>query len=293
MVSNVDEQSVPEGYKGLTDAGGSTEVPGEELHAESPGSVGDIPSVPGGGNFSGPWIVIWLALFLNLGLFGFLFLQHRKLAEQVHEAKREWTQTRLADQERLEARISALEDDMRAAANHIQNLQQKNRELGDLVVANHTAVVNRLAEVDRSINQLTLERVTPLEERVKEFDQRLRVTRDEFQDQVTAQSQVVERISKDSEFIIQELGKKAEQAYLLFMERKLRRQIGQVGESLDEVREEFRAGLTKTEGQLEQLSRDIDRRVQSTVRREVKKETTIDFEPAEMDTDDDDDENDL
>ncbi len=233
---------------------------------------------------------------LLVGLGGLLF-SHTRLqqhADLLDRRSRDLTATHEAALATLSSRLDAHHAGLETAAGILEQLERKVKDLDGQLSALSSDTNNRLAELDRSMKTLILERIVPLEEHLREVDDRLKVTREEFQKKQDASAEVVERISKDSEFIIGELGKKAEKAYLTFMERKLKKQISEVADDVTGAREEFRTGLADTQQRLTQLGRDIERRVQTSVRNEVRKENTIDFEPAEKDApsggDDDDDE---
>lgn len=168
-----------------------------------------------------------------------------------------------------DSRFLAIENQQKELARQIQDLDAD--------------VGNRIAELDRKVRTLVAERITPVEEGLKELDSKLGATRAEFLKNQEANDAVVGQIKKDTDYIVEELGKKAEKAYMLFMERKLKKQIGAVGEDVEAAKTEFREGLSRTEQKVEKLGRDIERKVQSSVKKEVQKQDTIDFEPADQD----------
>jgi uncharacterized phage infection (PIP) family protein YhgE len=257
------------------------------------------PGLPdGSGGSRTAVIALVVAIVALLASLGGLFFAHTRvqtLSDLLDRRNRDLAAGHESALTTLSGRLDAHHAGLETAAGAVEQLERKVKDLDGQLAALSSDTNNRLAELDRSVKNLILERIAPMEEHLREVDDRLKVTREEFQKKQDASAEVVERISKDSEFIIGELGKKAEKAYLTFMERKLKKQISEVADDVSGAKEEFRTGLADTQQKLTQLGRDIDRRVQTSVRKEVRKENTIDFEPAEKDAppaDDDDDDDD-
>ena len=92
---------------------------------------------------------------------------------------------------------------------------------------------------------------------------------------------VVASINEDSKFIISELGKKAEKAYMKFMERKLKKQIGKVADMVDEVKGELEGKITATHDRIDKVTGELGTEIQKKVEERV----NIEFVPSASDGD--------
>ncbi len=91
----------------------------------------------------------------------------------------------------------------------------------------------------------------------------------------------VGQVNEDFEYIKEELGKKAEKAYLRFLKRDLNKKIDGIAKDVVTVRSDLETKITETESRVTKKFDELDTQVEATVEKKVEKATAMDFVPTE------------
>jgi len=91
----------------------------------------------------------------------------------------------------------------------------------------------------------------------------------------------VSQVTEDFEYIKEELGKKAEKAYLRFLKRDLNKKIDGIAKDVVLVRTDLESKITESEVRVTQRFDEMDTKVETTVEKVVEKATKMDFVPTE------------
>ncbi len=131
-----------------------------------------------------------------------------------------------------------------------------------------TAQETRLAELLKSLEEIQV----ALRTTGKELDSKLQAAKQEMGTKNEEIDTKVTDLKKDKEFLVTELAKKAEKAYVNFVEKKLNKQIGEVSGRLDEVD----GKVVDTQNRLDKMGSDMNKAIKDQVDEKVK----LDFQPA-------------
>ena len=153
------------------------------------------------------------------------------------------------------------------------------KALREEVLELKTHLTKELADLDT----LTKDRLKTLETRLLELDDKLAQATVEWTTKQDEFVTTVSGIKKDSDYIIEELGKKAEKAYMKFMERKLRKKITAVSEDVKTVKGDLETRIAQTERKVDEVAEGLTKKVESTVKKQVKEHNTSGFEPSVQD----------
>jgi DNA anti-recombination protein RmuC len=231
--------------------------------------------MPGFGHFY-ILLAVLAVLALAAGFMAYAF--HTRVGElegqlaDVHKTLRE-AQAKLSRE--LNARLAegeaALDDTNKRLGGLSNSLQQDRAELVD----HKTATDKRFADVTRSFE----EQANALAEAKTEILDKLDVTRNELTKKQTEMAGIIAQIQDDSKYIIGELGKKAEKAYLRFMERKLKEEIGEVSVKVDDVKGTLQEAIQATANRIDLIMGTLD----NTIKKKVEDHVKIDFVPSASD----------
>lgn len=182
---------------------------------------------------------------------------------------------RSAQVKTLENRTAALESGLADAVKRVAALES-------LLAATRKELVEARTEADRRLTELgkSLEdQARALEEAGVKLNGRIDETRTEFTKKTDDMNLALAKLQEDSTFIINELGKKAEKAYMRFMERKMNEKITEVSTKVDTVKTDLEDQITTTRQRIEQVVSDMGQSIKKTVEDTVK----IDFVPSTTD----------
>lgn len=196
-------------------------------------------------------------------------------------------ETKLADVQQ------ALSDDQASQAKKLKRgigdleiaLEETNKRLGALSAAlndDRAALVDYRTQTDKALADIgkSLEDQTrALADLSTELTGKIEAGKAEFAEKNEQMNTVVAQIQDDSKYIIGELGKKAEKAYLRFMERKLRKKITGVSEKVDGVKGELELQIAATQERITEIAGGIGEEIKKKVEDHVK----IDFVPSASD----------
>jgi len=138
-----------------------------------------------------------------------------------------------------------------------------------------TTTNGKLAELAKSLD----DQAKALVDLSAEMSDKIELARSEFAEKHEKMNGIVVQIQEDSKFIISELGKKAEKAYMRFMERKLRKKIGAVSDKVDDVKTDLEQQIVSTRATIEEMAGNLDEEIKTKVEKHVK----IDFVPSASD----------
>ncbi len=224
----------------------------------------------------GHFYVLLGFLVLTVGGAAYLFVTQSKRADelqtQLDGARKELkeaqeTQDRslagqLAD---LEAALGTTDKKAAALAGELEGLRQG-------FVDYKTQTDTTLADLRKGID----EQNKALAATAADLNGKIETARADFTRQVEETRTDVTQIKEDSKYIISELGKKAEKAYMKFMERKLKDQIAEVGTKVDTVKGELETQIQETRGRMDELALSMGQEIKKKVEEHVK----IDFVPS-------------
>ena len=138
-----------------------------------------------------------------------------------------------------------------------------------------TTSETRLTDLSKALEEQHQE----LTARVAELKDGIALVRADFGKETETIRGTVNQIQDDSKFIISELGKKAEKAYMRFMERKLKKQITAVSEKVDDVKGNLEQQITSTRDEIARMAGDVG----ESIKKQVEEHVKIDFVPSATD----------
>jgi len=185
-------------------------------------------------------------------------------------------------QKALQAHLTDLEVTLEKTGKKVDGLTSELTRLRSDLGTFQTAMDSRLEELKSEDAKLA----AALKTRSDELATQIELVRAGFAKEQEAMHTMVAQIQDDSKYIVSELGKKAEKAYMRFMERKLKKKITAVSEKVDTVSEK----VDTVKGDLEQQIiathtkiTEMAGTVGETIKQKVEEHVKIDFVPSEMD----------
>jgi len=112
-----------------------------------------------------------------------------------------------------------------------------------------------------------------------ELNGRIDATRTEFGTTQEEMKTTVTQLKADADFIVAELGKKAEKAYMLFMERKLKKDIAGVSDKVDGVKTDLEQQIVSARDRIEEVAGGLG----ETIKKKVEEHVKIEFVPSAQD----------
>jgi uncharacterized protein (DUF3084 family) len=227
----------------------------------------------------GHFYALIVALVVVLAAAGFMFyMLSSKLSgteEKLSTETVKETGERSAQDKVLDSRVGALESAMTEAAKKIggltTTLDATRKELADLKNQTDQRLTELAAKMD--------ENARATQAAIADLGKKIEDTRTEFAAKTDEINATLTRVKEDSQFIIAELGKKAEKAYMRFMERKLDEKITAVDAKVDTVKGDLEQQIGLTKQRIEQVVADMGQSIKKTVEESVK----IDFVPSASD----------
>lgn len=149
------------------------------------------------------------------------------------------------------------------------------------IVALENKLSGQITEVKKSVDDLA----AAVEAAKGEFGTKLETVQTELGQKHEQMAGKLTQLNDDSQYIISELGKKAEKAYLKFMERKLKKKIYAVSEKVDTVKGDLEQQLASTQTRIEEVATDIGKTMTETIKKKVDEHVNIEFVPSTGDED--------
>ncbi|GEM_PF-5515640 len=175
--------------------------------------------------------------------------------------------------------VNAVNEQMLALDKRDKELAQEIRKVQQAVTDNQAALAEyktsqeaRVSELLRSLEEIHL----ALRTTGKEIDSKIAAAREELGTQNMEIGGRVDELKKDKEYLVTELAKKAEKAYVTFIEKKLKKEIGAVSGKIDGVKEELEGKIDETKGKVDRLGSDMNKAIKESVDQRVK----LDFKPS-------------
>ncbi len=240
----------------------------------------------GRGPSFGHFYVLVALILLVAGSVGYLFVALRgadaNLRTELGDTAGSLEGALELQQKALQAHLADLEVNLEKSGKKLDALAAEvgklRKDLGD-----YRAVVDAsLAELQGKDAELAAQ----LKAKAEEFATQIEMTRAGFAKEQETMNTMVAQIQDDSKYIVSELGKKAEKAYMRFMERKLKKNIAAVSEKVDTVS----AKVDTVKGDLEQQIiathskiAEMVGSVGETIKQKVEEHVKIDFVPSETD----------
>jgi chromosome segregation ATPase len=147
------------------------------------------------------------------------------------------------------------------------------------IVALESKLSGQITEVKKSVDDLS----AAVETARGEFGSKLDTVKTELGQKHEQMAGKLTQLNDDSQYIISELGKKAEKAYLKFMERKLKKKINAVSEKVDTVKGDLEQQLASTQTRIEEVATDIGKTMTETIKKKVDEHVNIEFVPSTND----------
>ncbi|MBM4353832.1 MAG: hypothetical protein FJ109_08560 [Deltaproteobacteria bacterium] len=191
----------------------------------------------------------------------------RKELGEAQESQGRSLNGQLAD---LEAALGATDKKLAGLASEVEGLRQG-------FVDYKTQTDATLADLRKGID----EQNKALAGAAADLNAKIEAARADYTRQFEETRADVVQIKEDSKYIISELGKKAEKAYMKFMERKLKDQIVEVGTKVDTVKGELESQIQLTRSRVEEIAVSMGQEIKKKVEEHVK----IDFVPSTTEED--------
>ncbi len=191
---------------------------------------------------------------------------------------------------------AALEQQQKTLKAHLVDLEvslEKNGKKVDGLAADLGKLRGELgtmqAAMDARFEELKVkdaELAAQIQQKSEELATQIELVKAGFAKEQESMHTMVAQIQDDSKYIVSELGKKAEKAYMRFMERKLKKKITAVSEKVDVVSEKVDTVKGDLETQIVATHTKIAEMagtVGETIKAKVEEHVKIDFVPSEMD----------
>ncbi len=220
-------------------------------------------------------------ILLVAGGMAYLFVQ-LKGADQAVRQELGDSATQLSgvlDQQQkvLKGHLSDLEATLQETRKEFSKLGTEVSQLRKELADHKAALALRLEALDAK----DLELAQALRSEAATLAEKVEVARAEFAKDQEGIKTAVAQIQDDSKYIVSELGKKAEKAYMRFMERKLKKQIGAVSDKVDTVKGDLEQQIVATQTKIQEMAGSVGEAIKKKVEEHVK----IDFVPSQMDED--------
>jgi hypothetical protein len=243
------------------------------------GPVGRGPSF-------GHFYVLVALILIIAGSVGYLFVALRGADDRLRTDLGDTAGTLQAaleqQQKTLKAHLVDLDVSLEKTGKKVDGLAADLGKLRGELGTMQTAMDARFAELQTKDTELAAQ----LQAKSEELATQIEVVRAGFAKEQESMNTMVAQIQDDSKYIVSELGKKAEKAYMRFMERKLKKKISAVSEKVDTVSEK----VDTVKGDLEQQIiathtkiTEMAGTVGETIKKKVEEHVKIDFVPSEMD----------
>jgi tetrahydromethanopterin S-methyltransferase subunit G len=242
-------------------------------------TLNDTPEVRRNGPGMGHFYVLLALIVVMLGGIGYLFYALRgeddSLRTQLNEASDSLAATQDKQGKALGAQLADLEVNVEKSAKKLDGLAADLDKLRKDFIEYRSGTDGRLADLTKADEELA----QTLKTRTDELATQIELARAELAKEQEGIKGVITQIQDDSKYIISELGKKAEKAYMRFMERKLKKQITAVEDKVETVKGELDQRITDTQTQIATALGQVG----ETIKKKVEEHVKIDFVPSATD----------
>jgi HAMP domain-containing protein len=220
-------------------------------------------------------------ILLVAGGMAYLFVQlkgaDQTVRQELGESATQLTVALDQQQKVLKGHLSDLEVTLQETRKELGKLSSEVGQLRKEMADHKAAMTLRLDALEAK----DLELAQALKTEAAALAEKVEVARAEFAKDQEGIKTVVAQIQDDSKYIVGELGKKAEKAYLRFMERKLKKQIGAVSDKVDTVKGDLEQQIVATQTKIQEMAGSVG----ETIKKKVEEHVKIDFVPSQMDED--------
>ena len=176
----------------------------------------------------------------------------------------------------LGARLDGLKAGLDETNGALKGLSAQHDATRKQFMAYKTDADSRLSELSGGLE----DQAKALETLSTELDGKIQTAKTELSEKHENMKTTVTQLNDDSQYIISELGKKAEKAYLKFMERKLKKQIVEVSDQVTEVKGELEEKIASTQQRIETVATEMGATLDTRIEKKVEEHVKIDFVPS-------------
>jgi len=230
------------------------------------------------------FVILTLALAGGLAVLGYYSMNLSKRIDGLETEKKTMEGDMAKSSQSSKAEDGRLADRIRALEDRLPGVDERIGENAEALETFKKEVTVAGAETDQKLagrkEQLDLKE-SNLTERIGQVRTDLDRSKQDAELERKTYAKQVGQVNDDFEYIKEELGKKAEKAYLKFLKRDLNKKIDGIAKDVVNVRSDLETKITETEQRVEKKFDDLDTQVEATVEKKVEKATAMDFVPTE------------
>ncbi|MFH1529390.1 MAG: hypothetical protein ABIK09_01505 [Pseudomonadota bacterium] len=230
------------------------------------------------------FVILTLALAGGLAVLGYYAMNLSKRIDGLETEKKAMEGDIAKSSLSSKSEDGRLADRIRAVEDRLPGVDERTGEIAEALETFRKEVRVSDAEAEQKLaalkEQLDLKE-SNLAQLVGQVRTDLDRTRQDADLERKTYAKQVGQVNDDFEYIKEELGKKAEKAYLKFLKRDLNKKIDGIAKDVVNVRSDLETKITETEQRVAKKFDDLDTQVEATVERKVEKATAMDFVPTE------------
>ncbi len=230
------------------------------------------------------FVIFTLALAGGLAVLGYYSMNLSKRIDGLEGEKKTMEADMTKASQSSKAEDGLLADRIRAVEDRLPGIDERIGEVAEALETFKKEVKIAQVEADQKLTALK-EQLDLKESNLTQLISQVRTDLDRTKQDADLQRKTyakqVGQVSEDFEYIKEELGKKAEKAYLRFLKRDLNKKIDGIAKDVVTVRTDLETKLTETEQRVAKKFDELDTQVEATVEKKVEKATAMDFVPTE------------
>jgi len=230
------------------------------------------------------FVIISLALAGGLAVLGYYSVNLSRRIDALDAEKKTLAADMAKASKASKAEDGRLADRVRAVEDRLPDIDERIGEVAEALETFRKEVKIAGVEADQKIagvkEQLDLKE-SNLTRLVGDVRTDLERTKQDTELQRKTYEKQVGQVNDDFEYIKEELGKKAEKAYLRFLKRDLHKKMDGIAADVVKVRGDLETKITETEERVTMKLDELDTQVEETVEKKVEKATAMDFVPTE------------
>jgi flagellar basal body-associated protein FliL len=230
------------------------------------------------------FVIIILGLAAGTAVLGYYAMNLSKRIDGLETEKQTMEADMAKASQASKAEDGKLADRLRAVEARLPGIDERIGEVAEGLETFRKEIKVAQAEADQKLaavkEQLELKE-SNLTQLIGQVRTDLDRTKQDAEIQRKTYATQVGQVNEDFEYIKEELGKKAEKAYLKFLKRDLTKKIDGIAKDVVTVRADLEDKLTQTEQRVAKKFDELDTKVEVTVEKKVEKATAMDFVPTE------------